>query len=263
MEQELQLRNYSPRTIRTYIGAVRAYLLHKGDEVQIPDIDHIKEYLLQKLRSHSSSRTVNVSLHAIQYFYADVLHVECKVGLKYAKTAQALPVVLSRAEIGALVCGVENVKHRTMISLAYGSGLRIGEVTSLRVRDIDIDQLVIHLRHAKGDKDRITIIPESLCDVLRAFCIGKTPDEFVFVSERGGGLCERSLQNVFARALLHAKILKHATFHSLRHSFATHLLENGTDIRYVQELLGHSNIRTTQRYTQVTNPALKHIKSPL
>jgi len=263
MRQELQLRNYSPKTVAAYTGAVRSYLLSKENNLETPDIDHIKAYLLQKLQMHSSSRTVNVALHAIQYFYTEVLHKECKVHLKYAKTDQALPVVLSRIEIETLIYSVINIKHNTMIALAYGAGLRVSEVTSLRVQDIDVDQLVIHLKHAKGNKDRITIIPESLTDALRGMCMAKTPDDYVFGSERGGSLSTRSLQQVFAIALQKSGITKKATFHSLRHSFATHLLENGTDIRYVQELLGHSNIRTTQRYTQVTNPALKNIKSPL
>ncbi|PIR53727.1 hypothetical protein COU75_04410 [Candidatus Peregrinibacteria bacterium CG10_big_fil_rev_8_21_14_0_10_42_8] len=263
MDQELRLRNYSRKTISAYVGAVRAYLAYKKHDVETVDIDHIKAYLLQKLDHGLSSRTVNIALHAIQYFYTEVLRKECKVHLGYAKTAQALPVVLSRMEIERLIHSVTNIKHNTMIALAYGAGLRVSEVASLRVQDIDVDQLVIHLKHAKGNKDRITIIPESLTDALRAMCMAKDPNDYVFGSERGGSLSERSLQQVFATALQNAAITKKATFHSLRHSFATHLLENGTDIRYVQELLGHSNIRTTQRYTQVTNPSLKNIKSPL
>ena len=129
--------------------------------------------------------------------------------------------------------------------------------------DIDLNELVIHLKKAKGKKDRITILPEKIRDDLKNFVAGKKTRDFVFASERGGKLSKRSAKKVFKRALNNTKIKKPATFHSLRHSFATHLLENGTDVRYVQELLGHSNIRTTQIYTQVTNPKLKNIKSPL
>ncbi|MDA0375901.1 MAG: tyrosine-type recombinase/integrase [bacterium] len=191
------------------------------------------------------------------------MSTSCAVNLRLAKTHQRLPVVLSRSDIARIIDSVENTKHRTMIALAYGAGLRISEVVSLRVADIDCEQLTIYLKHAKGDKDRVSIIPASLCDKLRAFSHGKTAQEFFFPSQFGGKMTERSLQAVFKRSLLRADIIKPATFHSLRHSFATHLLENGTDIRYVQALLGHSNIRTTQRYTQVTNLALKNIKSPL
>ena len=150
-----------------------------------------------------------------------------------------------------------------MITLAYGAGLRISEVMDLRVRDMLLDELTLHIKEAKGKKDCITLIPEKLKEDLRSLIAGKEGGDYVFASERGGKLSERTAQKVFERALHAAHITKPATFHSLRHSFATHLLENGVDIRYVQELLGHANIRTTQLYTQVTNPSLKNIKSPL
>jgi site-specific recombinase XerD len=121
----------------------------------------------------------------------------------------------------------------------------------------------VHVKNAKGKKDRITILPKKLENDLRNIIVGKKPNDFVFTSNRGGKLTTTSLQKMFRKSLQKADIKKSATFHSLRHSFATHLLENGTDVRYVQELLGHANIRTTQIYTQVTNPKLKNIKSPL
>jgi site-specific recombinase XerD len=150
-----------------------------------------------------------------------------------------------------------------MLALAYGAGLRLSEVVNLKVKDLSLDELTIHLKQAKGKKDRITILSEKIKDDLKNYIVGKRADEFVFTSERGGKLSERTLQKIFQTALKKAKIKKPATFHSLRHSFATHLLENGVDVRYVQELLGHANIRTTQVYTKVTNPRLKNIKSPL
>jgi integrase/recombinase XerD len=133
----------------------------------------------------------------------------------------------------------------------------------LTVSDLRLLEKTILVRGAKGQKDRITLLSEKVIPDLQNVILGKAPNDLVFESERGGKLTTRTLQKVFADALKKSKIQKPATFHSLRHSFATHLLENGTDIRYVQELLGHHNIRTTQRYTQVTNPSLKNIKSPL
>ncbi|MCG2686969.1 tyrosine-type recombinase/integrase, partial [Candidatus Parcubacteria bacterium] len=158
---------------------------------------------------------------------------------------------------------IKNDKHRLMISLAYGAGLRISEVINLKAQDIDVDGLTIHLKQAKGKKDRLTILSSKIKDELAEFLINKQAKDLVFESERGGKLSERTAQKVFEKALRVAGIKKNATFHSLRHSFATHLLENGVDVRYVQELLGHANIRTTQIYTKVTNPSLKNIKSPL
>lgn len=150
-----------------------------------------------------------------------------------------------------------------MLGLAYGAGLRVSEVVALKVPDLDFNELTIHIKQAKGRKDRISVVPEKLRMDLTNLMAGKEHVEYVFASERGGKLTTRTAQKIFEHALVRANINKPATFHSLRHSFATHLLENGVDIRYVQVLLGHNNIRTTQRYTQVTNPKLKSIKSPL
>ena len=150
-----------------------------------------------------------------------------------------------------------------MISLGYACGMRVSEVVKLRVLDLDIDELVVYIKGAKGKKDRISVLPKMLQDDLRNIIAGKNADDVVFISNRGDSLTTTSLQKMFRKSLEKAKVNKPATFHSLRHSFATHLLENGTDVRYVQELLGHANIRTTQLYTKVTNPRLKNIKSPL
>lgn len=262
-EREMKLRNFSPRTIKSYAGAIRAYLRTQGAEATKPDAEHIKTYLLQKLERGESSQTVNLALHAIRYFYKEVLKQQCTIDIRYAKTEQKLPVVLSQEEILKLIAAAKNPKHQLLLSLAYGAGLRVNEVLHVRMRDIDCDQLLLTVRHGKGGKDRITVLPESLVPILRKNFLYKKPEDYLIESERGGPLGVRSAQAVFARALQSAKIPKQATFHSLRHSFATHLLENGTDVRYVQALLGHVNIRTTQRYTKVTNPALRKIASPL
>jgi len=150
-----------------------------------------------------------------------------------------------------------------MIALAYGTGLRVSEIINLRVRDLDLEELALRVVSGKGKKDRVTIIPERLVTTIRNMSAGKSGTDYLFESERGGKLSARTAQVAFSRAASKAGIVKAATFHSLRHSFATHLLENGIDVRYVQELLGHASISTTQLYTKVTNPKLKNIRSPL
>ena len=180
-----------------------------------------------------------------------------------AKKPKSLPVVLSRPEIERIISSVKNGKHRLLISLSYGAGLRVSEAVGLRVRDIDLGEMTVRIEQAKGRKDRISVLPERIAEGIRAMMAGRPGDDFLFASERGGKLTVRTAQMVFENALKTAAIAKRATFHSLRHSFATHLLENGVDVRYVQELLGHQNIRTTQRYTHVTNPRIRNIKSPL
>jgi site-specific recombinase XerD len=150
-----------------------------------------------------------------------------------------------------------------MLSLAYGSGLRVSEIVCLKVKDLNLDELTLFVRQAKGRKDRLTILPGKIITELKQFISDKDANDYVFASIRGGKLTSRTAQKIFEHGLIKSGIKKDATFHSLRHSFATHLLENGTDVRYVQELLGHQNIKTTQIYTKVTSQKLKNIKSPL
>lgn len=263
LEDELRLRNYSPKTVKSYICCVAEYLRFKGSNFDKVDIDFIKQFLLTKVDEGKSSQTTNQSLQAINFFCWNVLKYRNKIDIKFAKTTSKLPIVLSRDEIQLILNNISNEKHFLMVTLAYAGGLRVSEITNLKVKDVNIDELIIHIKGAKGNKDRITVFPEKLKNKIEKFIGGKNSNDFVFASERGGKLTERTAQKVFENALKKSGIKKEATFHSLRHSFATHLLENGVDVRYVQELLGHANIRTTQIYTKVTNPALRKIKSPL
>jgi len=261
--EEMRLRNYSPKTIKAYRACLKEYLIQDSAAPVACDVESIRRFLLSKQAKGLAPQTVNLYLNAIKFYYRDVLKTGHGIQLKFAKRSKRLPVVLSRDEISRVIGTVSNLKHRIMIALAYGAGLRVSEAVGLRVRDLDLDELTIHLKQAKGNKDRITVLPESLVDDLKQSSAGKRDDDFVFSSERGGRLTERTAQIVFSRALKASGIRKAATFHSLRHSFATHLLENGVDVRYVQELLGHQSIRTTQLYTHVTNPGMRRITSPL
>ena len=263
IEDELRLRNFSKKTIKSYLGCLRDYFSYIEIVKKEPDIDLIKKYLLKKQDRELSSQTINLYLQAIKYFYREVCKSKIDIDIKFAKTTSKLPVVLSRQEIERIIGKISNQKHKMIIALAYGCGLRVSEVINLKIKDLDINELIIHIKGAKGDKDRITIFPEKFKINIANLITGRGINEYVFVSQMGGKLTERTAQIVFERGLKAAGIKKDATFHSLRHSFATHLLENGIDIRYIQELLGHANIRTTQIYTKVTNPARKNIKSPL
>jgi site-specific recombinase XerD len=263
IKDELRLRNYSRRTIESYLSCLNEYFRHIKIIKHDPEIALIKRYLLEKQDKGQSSQTINIHLQAIKYFYREIMKCDTAIDIKFAKTASKLPVVLSRNEIDSIITAIENKKHRLLISLSYGAGLRVSEAIALKVKDIDLEELTIHIKGAKGNKDRISMLSEKIRNDLKEFINTKSAEDFVFESNRGGKLDERSAQKVFENALKKTGIRKDATFHSLRHSFATHLLENGVDVRYVQELLGHANIRTTQIYTKVTNPALKNIKSPL
>ncbi len=262
-EQALKLRNYSSKTIKAYLGCLKEYFDFKKFNLEKIDEENIGQFLLNKHRKNYSSQTVNLYLGAIKFFYREVLKTSRKINLKFAKRSKKLPIVLSREEIKNIIDVIKNSKHKLIISLAYGAGLRIGEVVNLKIKDVNLKELTIHLKNAKGKKERITIFPDKIKTGLKNLIAGKNPSDYFFESERGGKLTERAVQKAFENAIRKTNIKKGATFHSLRHSFATHLLENGVSVRYVQELLGHQNIRTTQIYTQVTNPNLKNIKSPL
>jgi site-specific recombinase XerD len=223
----------------------------------------IKRYLLSKQDKGKSSQTVNLYLNAIKYFYREIAKSAVKIDLKFAKRPNKLPVILSRREIDKIIDALANPKHKILIALSYGAGLRLSEAVNLKIKDIDLLEMIIHIKEAKGKKDRITVLPEKIKSGLADLIGGRGKNDYLFTSQRGGKLTERTAQKIFETVLKQAGIKKDATFHSLRHSFATHLLENGVDVRYVQELLGHQNIRTTQLYTKVTNPSIKNIKSPL
>lgn len=252
LQRYMRVAGYRAKTIEAYSRCV----------LEIGGQDLMK--FLDKLAiKHRSSFTMNQYHAAYKLYTTKILGKKWDIPFPYAKRHKKLPVVLSRDEIGLIIAATKNFKHKLLLSLAYGSGMRVSEVVNAKVRDIDLQQLCIHIKDAKCGKDRITIIPQKLSDDLKIIMAGKSTDEFLFGSERGGKLTTRTAQTVFEKSLKSSGILRPATFHSLRHSFATHLLENGVDVRYIQKLLGHASISTTALYTKVTNPALLNIKSPL
>lgn len=263
VERELCIRKYSPKTIKSYLSCLEKYFAYKKENISEFNEENVKDFLYQLVQKKASASSINQHINAIQFFYREIIKTSQKVHFKFAKKPQKLPIVLTRTEIKKCIDSILNPKHKLAIAIAYAAGLRIAEVQNLKTQDIDFESLFLHIKSAKGQKDRIAPFSEKLSDHLKNIIAGKSAGDFVFESNQGGKLSTRSLQKVFQKALKQSGIKKPATFHSLRHSFATHLLENGIDVRYVQELLGHSNIRTTQRYTQVTNPKLKNIKSPL
>lgn len=261
MRLELRVRNYSLKTQKSYLMCCRKYLEDvwnlDGDEGEL------KRFLVGLQDEGLSPQTVNLYLNAVKFFYKYVLGLAGRIKLKFAKRNKKLPVVLSQEEVKKIILAIQNQKHRLMISLAYGAGLRVSEVVSVRVGDLDFDSGLIFLKNAKGGKDRVTILPEKLNEELGEYVEEKSWDDYVFESNRGGRLHVRTPQKVFEKVLELAKIRRKASFHSLRHSFATHMLEMGTDIRFIQEMLGHKDIKTTQIYTKVTRRGLRNLKSPL
>lgn len=285
--EEMRLRNYSPKTIKNYLGCLFKYFQflmdvgigrsaqasnHQGLEPKnntqgiwrpASHREFVKQFLLIKHSKGDAPQTISLYLNAIKFFYHQVLNFPERITLVYPKRTKKLPVILSRNEISTLLHALKNMKHKLLLALTYGSGLRVSEAVKLIMRDIDLERGVIHVRGGKGNRERLTIFPEKLMMDFQKLFLCKKADEYVFESERGGRLTERTAQKIFEQAKKRAGIEKPATFHSLRHSFATHLLENGTDIRFIQELLGHRNVTTTQIYTRVTGLSIRNIKSPL
>ena len=263
LEEELRLRAYSSKTVKAYVGALKNYLEAGGGMER----ESMKRFVLAKLGEGKAPESVNVVLNALRFYRRYVLGELEVLDVPLVRRNLKLPVVFTKKEVGWILDEVRNVKHRLILALMYGAGLRVSEVVKLRVGDLRFEEGLMMIRQAKGGKDRLSLIPTSLMDELKRFCSGKQGSSWLFESERGGRLTERTVQKVFERALENAQLKwdfrKQGGIHSLRHSFATHLLEQGTDLRYVQELLGHANLKTTQRYTHVMSSALRRIHSPL
>lgn len=267
----LKLRKYSPRTLKAYSSAlktVNTWLYNKHritvDAIN-PDIA-LKYFLYLVNEANASYSTVRIHRFAVEYYH-NIIH-ERPIDLSFMnkmKKGDHLPTVLTRNEIILLLRKITNIKHRVMISLLYSSGLRVSEVTALRVSDVSIDNLTISVKQGKGRKDRITVFSHDLVDMILECMDGKSAGDYLFESgyRPKEKLNVRTVQMVFKRALEKSGIKKDASCHDLRHSFASHLLESGTDLRYIQLLLGHKNISTTTIYTRVATPGLKGIKSPL
>lgn len=263
LQDQMRLANYSRETVKAYTNCVRIIYQYFGKPLNQITQEEFADFLGILAKKNYSPYTLNLYHASLKYVFEKIYRTHFNFDLPYAKRPKKLPVVLSRNEVSEVIKAAKNPKHKLILALCYGAGLRVSEVINLKVHDVDLSELTIHIKQAKGKKDRITVFPEKLKNDIRNLIAGKDRNDLLFESIRGGKITARTAQKIFANALKKAGIKKEATFHSLRHSFATHLLENGVDVRYVQELLGHKNIRTTQRYTQVTNPKLKNIKSPL
>lgn len=260
LAKQLKLRGYSHRTIKAYCGHVKRFKDFKA-EGKPSSIEDYSLALLGKGRSHSF---VNQAISALKFYSAHVLGEKQGASFVRPKKERKLPNVLSSGDVLALLRVVKNIKHRALLYLLYSAGLRVGEVVRLRMRDLDFERRTITVRQGKGRKDRVTLLSEAASLVVKEYAAGMGADQWLFRGQDGRKhLTERSVQKLFERCKSEAGIDKPVSVHSLRHSFATHLLENGTDLRYIQELLGHQSSKTTERYTHVSVKDVRRIRSPL
>jgi integrase/recombinase XerD len=264
LETELKLRGFSKQTSKMYLFYNRKFLeFIKKNPVEITD-DDFKEFLASKMSEDSlSNSSIALIKAALKFFYTEMLGKNMSL-IMTPKASKELPVVLSREEIKKLIDKTENIKHKLLIELLYSSGLRLSECTNLQYSNLDLNDGIGWVRRGKGAKDRIFIISELFRKDLLAYMekTGVNGKGYIF-SVNGRKMSPRGLQHAIKVSAQRAGIDKKVHVHTLRHSFATHLLENGVDIRKIQKLLGHSNLQTTEIYTQVSSNEIKKIKSPL
>jgi integrase/recombinase XerD len=262
----LKLKGYSENTIRTYSNEFEQ-LLRLLNKVSVNDLtkNHIQSYLLWLLKTKRGSEArVHTAVNAIKFYFEKVeKRAKEFYDLPRPKKPVKLPDILSEQEIILLLNQVKNLKHKSIIMTCYAAGLRVSEVVALKVRDIDSDRMMIHVRQGKGKKDRMVPLSKTLLQTLRLYYKEYKPKDFLFEGEGGGSYRKRSAQKILEEAKKRSRIKKQGSIHMLRHSYATHLLEGGTDIRYIQNFLGHNNIGTTMRYTHVSNFKIESIQSPL
>jgi integrase/recombinase XerD len=263
--QWMHSRNYSPNTIKTYTDAIRVFfhwVAKSPEEIVNRDITLFNnQYILSKELSRNYQNQV---VNALKLFFKTEYNQHLQTEkIERPKREKKLPNVLSKEEMKRILQAQSNEKHRAMLSIIYACGLRCSELLNLKPLDIDSDRLILIVRNAKGRKDRIVPISQKTIEMLREYYKLHKPETYLFEGQtKGSRYSEKSLQSVLKQALQKAYIQKPATLHWLRHSYATHLLEAGTDLRYIQELLGHKSSKTTEIYTHVSTQSLQKIKSP-
>lgn len=262
IETEIKLRGFSKKTVTMYLLYNRQFLeWYEGDVEEVGEQD-IKLFLSDKLEKGLNAKSLGLIKAALLFYYNEIKGN--KFEIKTPKIKKSTPVVLTKDELKKIFSVIYNPQHKLILQMYYSSGLRLSEAITLKVKDLDFDENVIWVRNGKGGKDRMSILSSDLSKELKKHCekCGKNKDDFVFVNKYGNPFNPRSIQRILEKAKLEAEIPKDVHIHTLRHSFATHLLEDGVDIRYIQELLGHSSLETTEIYTSVSQKELKKIKSP-
>lgn len=263
--QEMHLRNYAPRTIETYCACLRSYVSWLGGVPPREVADDVpRSYLVSLVEAGASRSLVDQHVSTLKLLYLELYGWPGeRLDVPRPRREKTLPVVPTKSEVLRLAGALANEKHRLAVLLCYGSGLRVSELIALDVGDIDVDELLVRVRAGKGRKDRVTVLAHSIVpDVIKR--VGGRPDRApLFESALGGRWSVRSMQQVVAVARVRAGLRHRVTPHSLRHAFATHLLEGGTSLRVIQQLLGHASIQTTTRYARMTHPARMKVSSPL
>ena len=263
LKLEAHRRGLSPRTIQTYTYCLNQFLrVKRNQELKAITKEEIKEYLDRFLECPN---TLNVHLNALKFFFEEVLHKKLTINIRFSKTPKRLPEFLTQEEIINFIESITNSKHRLMVELMYGSGMRISELVNLKVKDFSFENNYGWVRQGKGRKDRLFIIPLKLKEqILERIAAQKlTLEDWLFPGQNGNHYSVSSIRMIVKEAKKRDRISKNIHPHTLRHSFATHIIQNGYTVLELQLLLGHSNINTTLRYVHLASPNLLNVKSPL
>lgn len=262
---KLELKRYALNTCKIYISLFEKFINQYPDKdiVELSE-QEIRAYLQLLIRQKKSNSYINQTINSIKFYYEVVMGMPNRFySIERPRKEQKLPQVVSKEEILAMIANTNNIKHRCIVSLLYSAGLRRSELLELKIQDIDSKRMLIHIKNAKNNKDRYSLLSETVLKELRVYYKEWKPQEYLFEGLKGTKYSGSSVKEIVVKAAEKSKINRRVTPHMLRHSFATHLLENGTDLRYIQTLLGHGSTKTTEIYTQVAINSFKSIKNPL
>ncbi len=262
---KLEVKRYSANTAKIYISMFRSFINYYNDKelLEINEND-IKDYLKHLLKKGYSSSYQNQAINAIKFYYEVVENLPHRFYyIDRPRKEKKLPLVLSREEIAKIINHTYNIKHKAILATIYSCGLRLSELINLKLTDVQSNRNILLVRSAKGNKDRTTLLSFTTIKLLRKYYSTYKPEEYLFEGQTGGMYSVRSVQSILKNSLEHAGIKKRVTIHTLRHSFATHLLEDGTSLRHIQKLLGHASPKTTEIYTHVSTKDISKIQSPI
>ena len=262
---KLELKKYANNTVRTYVHFFELFINHyKEKNLNAIDESDIRAFLQKLVQKSVSNSYLNQAINAIKFYYEVVLGMPNRFyEIERPRREFKLPTVISKEEVLSIIENTNNLKHRCIISLLYSSGLRRSELLNLKLEDVDSKRMLIRVQGSKGNKDRHTLLSQTVLEDLRLYFREWKPREYLFEGQRGGRYSAQSVLKIVKEAALKAKIKQSVTPHVLRHSFATHLLESGVDLRQIQVLLGHGSSKTTEIYTHVATNTFKNIKNPL
>ena len=267
MIREMQIRNYSPRSIKTYVSLLSNLAKFYNLSPDQITVDQFKDFLQHRITIDKvSTSSINQTIGAFKILHVDVLdHDWEQIKIKRPRREMKLPVVLSTGEVASMIAATKNVKHRALLALAYSSGVRREELRTLKPENIDPERMRVHVVQGKGKKARYTLLSQKALDLLRIYYRFEKPTCFLFETslKKGKSLAVETINQIAKNAARKAGVKKKISFHTLRHSFATHLLEKGVNLRIIQQFLGHNSLKTTSVYLHIANIDISRISSPL